>query len=71
MKVRILLQVGAFHKSKDDPDKDFKILLRDPKELLDKLVKLEYDFHVLKNWKLPDGSTHLLELEAVVYTEDL
>lgn len=69
MKIKIKVQVGAFHKSKEHPDGDFLYLIRDPNEIIEDVLAKEHQFKVKNVHRLADGSIHLIEFEAETYEE--
>lgn len=68
MRYRLNLQVGVYHKPKDNPDADWiKLGLTSMKDLLEHAMnELDFNFTVKEIHKLADGSTHLIEFESVV-----
>lgn len=66
MRVRLLLQVGAYHKEPENPDADFLKLLSNKEELLKWTQSLDYNFKVKQEHKMIDGTPFLIEYEAVV-----
>lgn len=70
MKIKIKIQVGAYHKPQDDPDRDFRRLLQTPEDLLEWVMEdLEHHFKVGKVWRMADGTPHLIEFEAETFIE--
>lgn len=67
MRIRILVQVGAFTKDPSNPQADFIKLLQTPESILkwayDELKN--YPFELVKLHQLADGSAHLMEFEAI------
>lgn len=62
MRVRILIQAGAFDNRMRDPLR----LLAPPKDLLnDILYGMKHDFKIKRVHKCGDGSVHLIEWESV------
>jgi len=68
MRCKLNLQLGVYHKPKNNPDADYiKIGTTPMKELLEfAMNELEHNFTVKEIHKLADGSTHLIEFESVV-----
>ena len=68
MRYRLLLQLGVFHKPKDNPQADFIKLATVPlKELLyEGMNNVNYEFTVKEIHKLADGTPHTIEFESIV-----
>ena len=69
MRTRILLQVGAYHKDKTNPQADFLKLASynsyDVWELLREHLNLKHVWKIKKIWRLLDKTPHLIEFEAI------
>jgi len=66
MRYRMILQIGAFHKPKENPDIDFIALSQDPQALTQMALQQPFAFRPIARHTLIDGTPHLLEFEAVV-----
>ncbi len=67
MRIRILVQVGAFTKEKSNPQADFLKLLQTPDEIFKWAYEQlqNYPFELKKLYQIADGCTHLMEFEAI------
>jgi len=66
MRYRMILQAGAFHKPKSNPDMDFMQLMGNPDMLVQEALRHPMQFRLVRSHNLIDGSPHMLEFEAVV-----
>jgi hypothetical protein len=68
MRYKLNLQVGVYHKPKDNPDADFIKLGTTPlKDLLyEAMENINFNFEVKDILKMADGSTFLVEFESIV-----
>ena len=64
MRYRMILQAGAFHKPKNNPDADFMQLTGSPDKLVQEAIKHPMQFRLVRSHNLIDGSPHMLEFEA-------
>jgi hypothetical protein len=62
----MILQAGAFHKPKNNPDADFMQLTGSPDMLVQEALKHPMQFRLVRSHNLIDGSPHMLEFEAVL-----
>lgn len=69
MKIRILVQVGAYHKNKENPNADFMFLSQPTKNIIEWVGKQAATKPKVTVHQLADGTPHLVEMEYIVYKE--
>mgnify|MGYP001584452139 CR=1 FL=1 len=69
MKIRLLLQIGAYHKTKADPDADFLQLSQSLESILDWATMQTPNSPRVRIHRLADGTTNLVEWEWICYKE--
>lgn len=66
MRIRLLLQVGAYHKEKENPDADFLKLYESPETIMRwAMEEIDHNFRVKQEHKMADGTPFLIEFESV------